>query len=584
MTNELKSALDYIIKNKQIRTVFQPIISLRDGSILGHEALSRITCESEIENTGMLFDVADKCNQLWDLDLLCRTTALESAYKFMIPPYNKKLFVNVSPNIMSDINYRRGFTKSFIEEYNIPPDNVIFEITERHIITHLTDFMGTVDNYKSQNFKIAIDDAGAGYSGLNLISDVDPNYIKLDIKLIRNINADRIRYAIVKGMVEFSKLAGICLIAEGIETFEEMDTLVNLGVQYGQGYIIQKPDSEMREISPKLLQVLRTSNLKKNQTLQRNVSNLYISNLCISIGTVSPNEIMPNVYKNFKCNPDCFGLCVVENDKPVGIITREKLAFQLSGQYGFNLNHNKPISNIMDRDYLSVDYKTTVSLVSSMAMSRSNDKLYDFIVITEEGKYVGIVTIKDLLMKTTELEVSEAKDQNPLTGLAGNLIIEQKLNQLVSSVGQYSVAYLDIDNFKAYNDVYGFENGDLVIKLLADILKSSLLEREFIGHIGGDDFLVIVSNHVTNFYFKDLIKQFELEVLALYNQKDIDNGFITTSNRRGELEKFPLITLTAVVVHNKEQNFKNVIELTGTLAALKKRAKEEKAVVKHCCR
>lgn len=576
MTNELKSALDYIIKNKEIRTVFQPIISLRDGSILGHEALSRITCESEIENTGMLFDVADKCNQLWDLDLLCRTTALEAAYKFMIPPYNKKLFVNVSPNIMSDINYRRGFTKSFIEEYEIPPDNVIFEITERHIITHLADFMATVDNYKSQNFKIAIDDAGAGYSGLNLISDLNPNYIKLDIKLIRNINADRIRYAIVKGMVEFSKLAGICLIAEGIETFEEMETLVNLGVQYGQGYIIQKPDSELREISPKLLQVLRTINLKKNQTLQRNVSNLYISNLCIPIGTVSPNEIMPNVYKIFKCNPDCFGLCVVENDKPVGIITREKLAFQLSGQYGFNLNHNKPISNIMDRDYLSVDYKTTVSLVSAMAMSRSNDKLYDFIVITEEGKYVGIVTIKDLLMKTTELEVSEAKDQNPLTGLAGNLIIEQKLNQLVSSVGQYSVAYLDIDNFKAYNDVYGFENGDLVIKLLADILKSSLLEREFIGHIGGDDFLVIVSNHVTNFYFKDLIKQFELEVLALYNQKDIENGFITTSNRRGELEKFPLITLTAVVVHNKGQNFKDVIELTETLAALKKRAKEIK--------
>lgn len=86
MAEQIKEALDYIINNKQIKTVFQPIISLRDGSILGHEALSRITCESEIENPEMLFTIAEEYNRLWDLELLCRTTALEAAYKFMIPP------------------------------------------------------------------------------------------------------------------------------------------------------------------------------------------------------------------------------------------------------------------------------------------------------------------------------------------------------------------------------------------------------------------------------------------------------------------------------------------------------------------
>jgi diguanylate cyclase (GGDEF)-like protein len=284
--------------------------------------------------------------------------------------------------------------------------------------------------------------------------------------------------------------------------------------------------------------------------------------------------MISNVYDIFRCDPDCFGLCVVKNDEPVGIISREKLLFTMSGLYGFNLNYKKPISNIMNKDFLSVDYKTNVSSVSYMAMSRSTDKLYDFIVITEEGKYVGIVTIKDLLKKTTEMEVSVAKHQNPLTSLPGNLIIEQKLNQIISNDGQYSVAYLDINNFKSYNDVYGFENGDLVLKLLADILRSNISEREFIGHIGGDDFVVIFSNHVIDLYFEDLIRQFELEVLALYNQKDIENGFIISSNRHGEMEKFPLITLTAVVVNNKERNFKNMFELTETLAALKKTRKQ----------
>ncbi|MHB1393980.1 MAG: EAL domain-containing protein [Clostridia bacterium] len=406
MTDQRKEALDYIINNKQIKAVFQPIISLRDGSVLGHEALSRITCESEIENPDMLFTIAGEYNRLWDLELLCRTTALEAAFKFMIPPYSKKLFINVNPNIMHDESFKKGFTKDFLMQYDITPNNVIFEITERNVVTDMSGFRATIDHYKSQDYKIAIDDAGAGYSGLNLISDVNPNYIKLDMKLIRGVDADSLKFALVKGMAEFSKVANISLIAEGIETYEELATLVNLGVQYGQGYLIQKPDAEVKEIRQEVLQVLKKINLKKNHTSQSIISNIYITNLCTATGIISPTEMVPHVYDIFKQNPNCFGLCVIENDAPVGIVTQEKLALKLSGHYGFALYQNKTISQIMDRNFLSVDYKTPVSVVSSLALSRPNDKLYDFIVVTEDDKYIGTVTIKDLLRKTTEIEIS----------------------------------------------------------------------------------------------------------------------------------------------------------------------------------
>lgn len=574
--DQKKEALDYIIGGKRIRTVFQPIISLRDGSVLGHEALSRITCENEIKNPDMLFAAAGEYNRLWELELLCRTTALEAAYKFMIPPYSKKLFINVNPHTMHDETFKKGFTKSFLEQYEIAPHNLIFEITERNVITDMIGFKAIVDHYKSQDYKIAIDDAGAGYSGLNLISDVNPNYIKLDMKLIHNVNKDSLKYALVKGMVEFSRASNIFLIAEGIETLEELDTLVNLGVQYGQGYFIQKPDTVVREICPEVLKALKEINLKKNHTSQSTIANLYIKNLCTRIGTVSPDEMIPKVYDIFKCDPNCFGLCVIEDNVPVGIVTKEKLTFRLSGYYGFALNQNKPISKIMDRDYLSVDYKTPVSMVSSIAMSRANDKLYDFIVVTQDEKYIGVVTIKDLLQKTTEIEISEAKHQNPLTGLPGNFIIEQRMAQCLESNDRYSIAYLDIDNFKAYNDVYGFENGDSVIKLLADILRAHVPEDQFVGHIGGDDFVVVLDNHVPEDYFKDMIRQFEHEVLAFYNQEDIQNGFITTTNRRGEVEQFPLITLTAVAVDNKTRTFKDALELSEVLAGLKTNVKHRK--------
>ncbi|MBR0598692.1 GGDEF domain-containing protein [Sinanaerobacter chloroacetimidivorans] len=573
MTDGKKEALDFIIEQKQIRTVFQPIISLRDGSVLGHEALSRITCDCEIKNPDMLFAAASEYNRLWDLELLCRTTALEAAYKFMIPPYSKKLFINVNPNTMHDENFKKGFTKSFLLQYEIVPNNVIFEITERNVITDMTGFRATINHYKGQDYKIAIDDAGAGYSGLNLISDVNPNYIKLDRKLISNIDKDSLKFALVKGMVEFSKVSNISLIAEGIETFEEMETLINLGVQFGQGYFIQEPDAEIHDLSQDVLQTLYKINFKKNHTTQSYISNIYISNLCTYAGTISPNETVPNVYEVFKQNPNCAGLCVVDHDVPVGIINQEKLALKLSGYYGFALHQNKPISHLMDKNFLSVDYKTPVSIVSSAAMARSNDKLYDFIVITEKDHYMGVVTIKDLLQKTTEIEISAAKHQNPLSGLPGNLIIEQKLNQCLNCSSKYSVAYLDIDNFKAYNDVYGFEKGDLIIKLLADILRSSLNTEQFVGHVGGDDFVVVLNDHVNEDFFKDMILKFENEVLNYYNQTDRENGFISTTNRRNEIEQFPLISLTIVVVSNQTQMFRNVFELTEMLAGLKKIAK-----------
>ena len=118
----------------------------------------------------------------------------------------------------------------------------------------------------------------------------------------------------------------------------------------------------------------------------------------------------------------------MEKDVPIGIVTREKLLLKLSGHFDFSLNKDKKISQVMDKDFLSVDYKTSVSTVSSMAMSRENHKIYDFIIVTENDKYLGIVTIKDLLKKTNEIGILWSKHKNPLSGLVGNFVSEQKLN------------------------------------------------------------------------------------------------------------------------------------------------------------
>ncbi|MBH1941748.1 EAL domain-containing protein [Mobilitalea sibirica] len=397
MNNKRYEALEYIIKNKKIKTVFQPIISLKDGCVLGHEALSRITCDSMIENPEMLFSVAGTYNRLWDLELLCRTTALEAAYKFMRPPYNKILFINVNPNTMHDENFKKGFTKEFLMQYNIRPNNVIFEITEKNAITDMEGFLLTINHYRSQNYKIAIDDAGAGYSGLNLISDVNPNYIKLDMKLIRGIDADCLKYALVKGLVELSKLSNIALIAEGIETYEELKTLIKLGVQYGQGYYIQKPDTMISEIREEVQESIMEINLSNNLAIYSYINNYSLKSICTYTESISPNDnikCVNNVLKSNKCVP---GLCVVDDNIPIGIIMKDKLALRMKEYDGSSLYEDNFISSFMEKDFLSVDVNIPIFNVSKLAMLRKIDKLYDIIVVTEYGKYIGILTIKALL-------------------------------------------------------------------------------------------------------------------------------------------------------------------------------------------
>jgi len=576
VTDAIGRELNRIIQERQIRTVFQPIISLTDGSLLGHEALSRVTCPGEIGTPERLFAAATAHNRLWELELLCRTTALESAARLPSRCHTRKLFININPHTMHDEKLQKGFTKEFLRQYELAPQDLIFEITERNAISDTKAFRAAIDHYRSQDYQIAVDDAGAGYAGLTLISEVNPEYLKLDMSLTRNVDTDDLKAALIKAMVELSRQSNIALIAEGIETLGELKALIDLGVQYGQGYLIQHPTTDIREIAPEILRAVKDLVQAKERSQDRSCIGL----LCTDAQVISPATKAIAVYEALKQQPECDGLCILEDDRPVGIITPEKLAEEMSGYFGFTINQNRAIADLMDRDFLAVEHSTSVSVASNLAMSRQRKKLYDFIVVTKDGRYQGIVTIKTLVQRATELEVSNARHQNPLTGLPGNLLIEQELNRVIAECAEYSVAYFDIDCFKAYNDVYGFEQGDMMIKLLANILRMNMQDGQFIGHVGGDDFIVIAERYLAEDCLEEIVRQFDRQALSLYHEADIRTGYIVTNNRHGKVEQFPLITLTRATIDNRHRQFSNAFELTELLAAKKRLAEQAKCLLK----
>ena len=255
-----------ILENQRIKPVFQPIISLRNGEIIGYEALSRITEPKTICSSDELFRLAGLYGKLWELEQLCRRKILEKYHENADEIGSKKIFLNVSPMVIHDREFRSGFTCEYLKQFGIGRDSIIFEVTEKNAVEDVQGFKDTIRHYKLQGYTMAIDDAGSCYSGLNLICDVVPHYLKLDMSLIRDIDKDTIKYAMVKSMAEFAKLTDIQIIAEGIETEGELQALLNIGVQCGQGYFIRKPHEEFRNIRQEALDVINKYNKRRNRS------------------------------------------------------------------------------------------------------------------------------------------------------------------------------------------------------------------------------------------------------------------------------------------------------------------------------
>lgn len=253
----LKQQYYNILKNQDITTFFQPILSLKNCDILGYEALSRGPVDSCFYYPDQLFNYAKKINKIWELDLLCRVKSIERAKEII---GDKLLFINIDPDIIKDKEFKQGFTKEFLENNNVRSDNVIFEITEHTAVKDYKGFNRVLENYRQQGYRIALDDVGEGYSGLRLMTEVRPNFIKIDMSLVHNIHKDKIRKELLKCFQQFSKVVDIHIIAEGVETYEELKTLIEIGIPYGQGYYLQHPSQEFTPISPSLVKEIKEIN------------------------------------------------------------------------------------------------------------------------------------------------------------------------------------------------------------------------------------------------------------------------------------------------------------------------------------
>jgi len=233
--NEKIMQLRTIIEKENIRTVFQPIVTLASRQPIGYEALARGPQGTFFENPVNLFAMATEANMAYELDSLCLRLAVKRAAPFI---NRQLLFLNIDPSVINS-DYLKDL--EFLKGSTLAPSQICIEITERTFITNFKKLAANLNSLKPMGVMIVIDDLGEGYSSLKAIVELKPTFIKVDISLVRNIHADVIKQSIIQVISELAQKINSIIIAEGVETEEEFKKLVSLGVQFGQGYLFARP-------------------------------------------------------------------------------------------------------------------------------------------------------------------------------------------------------------------------------------------------------------------------------------------------------------------------------------------------------
>lgn len=563
----------------QIDYAFQPIVNIRSGTCYGYEALLRGAETIGFTSIQQLFDHAYTENLLHKADILLREKAIA---KFALLPRStdSKLFFNLDPRLLESPDYQPNQTLPIIERYGIDPRSVCFELTERHDTSNIADSMRMLQTYRTQSYLLAIDDFGTGFSGLKLLYDYQPDKVKIDRFFITGIERDPKKKLFVSTIVDLAHVLGIIVVAEGVETEAELITCRDIGCDLAQGYFIARPTTDLSQISDQYDHVaqitLRDRRASRDEHAGDRLAMEFIQPLTIDTD-------MKDVFETFRLNKQRTFFPVIDRQgQPIGVVREEALKDYIYSPYGRDLIHNKAYGKAL-KDFISpcpfADIRDDTGRILEIFAHAENT---EGILIVSDQRYVGFLSTTSLLRLINEKNVATARDQNPLTKLPGNNSIHAYVATAVTDPElAVTLVYFDFDNFKPFNDTYGFRQGDRAILLFAELMQKHFVNRAaLIGHVGGDDFflaLETVAPEIAAEQVGDLCRTFAEDIASFYDAEARAKGCIDATDRDGLPHRYRLMTCSAALLHVPVGRRPcSPDAMMDTVAKLKKQAKAAK--------
>lgn len=528
-----------IIQGKQLTAVFQPILDMQQSKFIGYEGLIRGPINSVLHTPMALFAMARKCGLVAELEYLARQTVLEAFASLQLPG---KIFLNISPDILLHKYSKSGETLKYIQALGLQPNQVIIELTENAQTLDYQLMRDATHHYRNMGFEIAIDDLGEGFSGLRLWSEIRPDYVKIDKHFTQNIHLDPVKMQFARSIQEIAAKSGAKVIAEGIETHEQLMAIRDLGIAYSQGYHIARPHADpLHQASPDITNQLVRFEIERENLLQNRAT---VEKLLKQMAPVDPQCHNEDVFKMFDENAELYSIPVVLDGKPVGLINRSVMINDYARPFRRELYGQRPCEMMMDKSALIVDKDTSLKDLSDLILQSKPHHLSAGFIITENTQYIGMASGHDLLRLITKMQIDTARYANPLTLLPGNVPISEQIDSLLQSGTPFVACYCDLDHFKPFNDVYGYKKGDEVIQKTGQLLSDACGPYDFVGHIGGDDFIVLFQSRNWESRCDTLLSHIAKTFPSFYSAQDQTNGGITTQDRQGDQRFHPFISLS----------------------------------------
>lgn len=530
---------------------FQPIVNTHTGKIFAVEALIRNTQKLGFSTIQDFFDYLNKNKTLYKTDLQLRKKALKKFKKINLN--NLKLFYNVDNRFFTMPDFKMGETSNILEKLSIKKDSICFEITEHHSFEDTEFLKHIISTYKMNNYNIAIDDFGTGISGLHLFYISETNFIKIDRFFIQDIHKDSKKKLFCSSIVEMAHIMGVKVIAEGVETQNEYYTCKEIKIDYVQGYLISKPQLDIKELKKNYT----NENLFKNDRRSL-TSNSIDKSFIDKIDPLNVNSSLHELFLYFKEHTlNTFVPIVDDNKKILGAIYEVDIKKISYSQYGLSLAKNDSSKGKLKtfiRPVLEIDITWGIDKALEIFNMRSDAK---GVFVSKDSRYYGFINLNNLLSLSYKRNIEIAQNQNPLTKLPGNNQIDTFISNAFKKDLNVQIVYFDFNDFKPFNDSYGFRQGDRAILMFSEILQKNLSKDSFIAHIGGDDFFVaFTAYNYEDIYLQinQIQEEFRISASSLYNEKDIERGYIVAKDRFGVSRNFSLLSVCAAIIEINENS------------------------------
>ena len=559
---ELNGFLEIIV-NRQLTAQFQPIVNLKDGQVFGYEALIRGPKGGVLRRPGMMFHAADKARMVAWYDIACIEQIFAQAAQMGFGKTVAKrrlLFVNMDAEGLSYLAIQDRTLGEVAAQFGLSPAGIVLEVTERQAVEEFPRLARYLMVLREEGFRIAIDDAGAGYSSLQAIAELRPDFVKISRDLVKELDCNGVRRALLSALVEYARRVGTVVLAEGAETRDELAHLIDLGIPLGQGYLMGKPADDFRGVPRDTREFIQERvRLQERAQTGRSVSLGSIASCRLALPLHTP---LLTIAQKFARNCECTSIVLEEDGYVRGLIMREQVTFALNTAGKVEPYLCPPdalASGWMQSRFLMADEKMPLEAAALLVSARNDIPLGNDLVVTRDGnRYVGTVSVRNLLSAVTELQKARLRSTDSLTGLPGRVALEQVLRERLSGNQPIVLIRTDILRFETFNRCYGTATGDTVLRTWAQRLHRISQEQgspdDFLAHCGGDDFFLLTSADKFTALSTAIHSAFSTLCAEVYLPEHRERQIMEVEEN-GTIKQYPLLRLTLSAVTNRARKY-----------------------------